>query len=196
MPWIGRSLRITFLNAHRGVGCGMENFGHALEGMHNYDVIPYYTKYFREYAGFDLDVRYGLPFSSFYWYRYDGSDYNRYPTSNQLVSHYRGVDRTVSPYVAPGGNVHWPPNGRTHYDLGNTDPVMSTIRSWRMRNGPGGEDLAEPFTNADFQQYNAIAPDCMGPWLVYWRQNMPGLDNLALDDDGLPMKNWWPFLFY
>jgi hypothetical protein len=25
---------------------------------------------------------------------------------------------------------------------------------------------------------------------------MPGLDNTALDDGGLPMKNWWPFLFY
>jgi hypothetical protein len=25
---------------------------------------------------------------------------------------------------------------------------------------------------------------------------MPGLDNTALDDDGRPMKNWWPFLFY
>jgi hypothetical protein len=36
----------------------------------------------------------------------------------------------------------------------------------------------------------------MGRWVVYWRQNMPGLDNTALDDDGHPMKNWWPFLFY
>jgi len=25
---------------------------------------------------------------------------------------------------------------------------------------------------------------------------MPGLDNTALDDEGRPMKNWWPFLFY
>jgi hypothetical protein len=41
-----------------------------------------------------------------------------------------------------------------------------------------------------------MAPDCMGPWLVYWRQNMPGLDNRQKDADGRPMKNWWPFLFY
>jgi hypothetical protein len=45
-------------------------------------------------------------------------------------------------------------------------------------------------------QYRDLAPDCMGRWVVYWRQNMPGLGNTALDDDGRPMKNWWPFLFY
>jgi hypothetical protein len=37
---------------------------------------------------------------------------------------------------------------------------------------------------------------CMGAWLVYWRQNMPGYDNKQKDDDGKAMKNWWPFLFY
>jgi hypothetical protein len=31
---------------------------------------------------------------------------------------------------------------------------------------------------------------------VWWRQNLPGLANTALDDAGLPMRNWWPFLFY
>jgi hypothetical protein len=36
----------------------------------------------------------------------------------------------------------------------------------------------------------------MGPFLVWWRQNMPGLGNAAVADDGMPMLNWWPFLFY
>ena len=44
--------------------------------------------------------------------------------------------------------------------------------------------------------YREMAPDCMGAWLIYWRQNMPGLDNKQKDDEGKPMKNWWPFLFY
>jgi hypothetical protein len=44
--------------------------------------------------------------------------------------------------------------------------------------------------------YYSVAPDCMGPWLVYWRMNMPGLDNPCLDNAGQPMKNWWVFLFY
>jgi len=25
---------------------------------------------------------------------------------------------------------------------------------------------------------------------------MPGLNNTCTDDDGLPMPNWWVFLFY
>lgn len=194
MPWIGHSFRITFINVHRGIGCAMENLGHALEGMMHYNAIPYYSALFREYGGFDLDTRWGLPFASFYFY--GSEDHNSYPTSTDLIAHYQGADWPVSDYCAIGGNVHFNPNGRTHYDLTNPDPVMSTIRNWRLGNGTGGEDQAEPFTPDDFAQFQSLAPDCMGPWLVYWRQNMPGLDNRAKQDDGIPMKSWWPFLFY
>lgn len=102
----------------------------------------------------------------------------------------------IDSYVCTGGNAHFPPNGRRHYDLDNTAPVLSTIEDWRIGSGPEGRDVAKPFTNAAFSQYREMAPDCMGPWLVYWRQNMPGLDNRQKDADGRPMKNWWPFLFY
>jgi hypothetical protein len=46
------------------------------------------------------------------------------------------------------------------------------------------------------KRYAELAPDCMGRWLVYWWQNMPGLNNRSKDDDGRPMKNWWVFWFY
>ena len=49
---------------------------------------------------------------------------------------------------------------------------------------------------AKIRNYRDLAPDCMGAWLVYWRQNMPGLNNKQKDDDKKAMKNWWPFLFY
>ena len=74
--------------------------------------------------------------------------------------------------------------------------MLSTIEDWRIGSGPGGKDVAKPFTNQAFREYRDLAPDCMGAWLVYWRQNMPGLDNKQKDDAGKPMKNWWPFLFY
>jgi hypothetical protein len=102
----------------------------------------------------------------------------------------------IDGYVATGGNAHFPPNGRRHYDLDNADPVLSTIEDWRIGSGSDGKDAAKPFTNAAFSRYRELAPDCMGPWLVYWRQNMPGLDNRQKDTQGRPMKNWWPFLFY
>ena len=93
--------------------------------------------------------------------------------------------------MAAGGNVHFMPNGRFDYDLDNPAPVLSTIETWRQP-----EQEARPWTPAVLERYRELAPDCMGRWVVYWRQNMPGLDNTALDDDGRPMKNWWPFLFY
>ena len=103
---------------------------------------------------------------------------------------------TLKPYAAPAGNVHFPPNGRSHYDQANTQPVLSTIEDWRIGSGPGGRDLAKPWTNAALEPYARLAPDCMGKWLVYWRQNVPGYQNKSRDDQGRRMKNWWVFLFY
>ena len=77
--WTGRSLRINQLNPDRGIGCGMENLAHCLEGMANADVIPYYTRYFREFAGLDLDKRLNLPFKSFYDLEY-GKPVVSYPS--------------------------------------------------------------------------------------------------------------------
>jgi hypothetical protein len=193
--WTGRSLRINNLNPDRGIGCAMENLGHSLEGMANYDVIPYFTKYFREYAGLDLDKRYNLPFKSFYDLEY-GKPGITYPDDHTAVITYQGKEYRLENYRAFGGNVHFPPNGRQHYDLKNDNPVLATIEDWRIASGPGGKDSVAPWTNAAIAAYRDRAPDCMGPWLIYWRQNMPGLDNRQKDDNGKPMKNWWPFLFY
>jgi hypothetical protein len=158
-PWIGRSLRILFVNFARGVGCAMESLGHSLERMATCGAIPYYERYFRDFAMLHL---YG-----------------------------RGRRRIRRREVAAGGNVHFMPNGRIDYDLGNPKPILSTIETWRQ---PGQEPRR--WTPAVLEPYRELAPDCMGRWVVYWRQSMPGLDNAALDDDGRPMKNWWPFLFY
>ncbi len=141
-PWLGRSLRILFINFDRGVGCAMESLGHSLERMASCGAIPYYERYFDD-------------------------------------------------YVTACGNVHFTPNGRYDYDLENPERVLSPIESWRQ---PGQE--ARTWTIAELERYRDLAPDCMGRWVVYWRQNMPGLDNTALDDEGRPMKSWWPFLFY
>lgn len=195
-PWTGRSFRITWINPDRGIGCALENICHAMEAMSSSGAIPYFTRYFREYAGFDLDERYGLPANCFYACPYGGPDPIEWlgPTTIRVTM--AGRDWEVENYIPAGGNVHFPPNARRHYDLSSPVSVLSTIRSFRMRNGPDGKDMAEEWTVAEFARYAQTAPDCMGPWLVYWRQNMPGLDNLALDDRGGPMKNWWPFLFY
>jgi hypothetical protein len=193
--WTGRSVRINCLNWERGIGCAMENLGHCLEGMAHSKVIPYYTKYFHEFAGFDLDRRWKLPFDSFYplWGEDKGIEY---PGPRTAVVRDGKKSWTIENYLAIGGNAHFPPNARRHYDLDGPDPVMSTIEDWRIGSGPDGADLAKPWTPKVLEPFRKLAPDCMGAWLVYWRQNMPGLDNRQKADGGRPMKNWWPFLFY
>lgn len=194
-PWHGRSLRINFINSERGIGCSMESLGHAIEGTSNSRVIPYFTQYFREYAGFDLDQRFGLPFDSFYACDFRGTQLS-FPNDDTLVGSHRGKEFRVEGYSVVGGSVHFTPSSRGHYDLDNPAPVLSTIEHYRHFDGSDGKDRAEPWTTERFRPYRELAPDCMGPWMVYWRQNMPGLDNKSKDAAGKPMKNWWPFLFY
>jgi hypothetical protein len=189
---IGRSLRILFINAERGVGCAMESLSHSFEGMSNSGAIPEFTRYFREYADFDLDKKYNMPFDSLY--ARNGAEMN-YPDPTTIEFMWNGEMRRVKNYVPVGGNVHFPPNARKDYDMDNAQPVMSTIEHYR-RFDDHGKDRATLWTPKVFDKYRTVAPDCMGPWLVYWRQNMPGYKNLSKDDAEKPMRNWWPYLFY
>jgi hypothetical protein len=194
--WTGRSVRIGFINASRGIGCYIESMSHGIEGNANCRAIPYFTKYFYEFAGLDLRKQFpGFPHRSFYSLPMGGGSIE-YPDPSTALVRIKEQTWALTNYVAFGGNVHFMPNGRRHYDLDNQQPVMSTIEDWRIGSGPGGRDLAKPWTSAAFDSYRKMAPDCMGAWLVYWRQNFPGLDNRQKDDAGKPMKNWWPFLFY
>lgn len=192
-PFVGRSLRILFINTERGPGCAMESLGHSLESMARCDAVPYLKRYFEEYAGFDLDKKYGLPFDSFYGR--DGNDLS-YPNPNTLSFTWKGEKREVNNYITVGNNVHFLPNGRRDYDYDNTQQVLTTIEHYRLKDGPGGNDMVTLWDPKRLEPYRTLADDCMGRWVVYWRQNMPGLNNKAKDDSGKPMKNWWPFLFY
>lgn len=193
--WTGRSVRINILNYDRGIGCGMENLAHSFEGMAHGGAIPYFTKYFYEFASFNLDTKWGLPFNSFYPLWGEGKGIS-YPNPTTAVVTDGTQTWTIENYYAAGGNVHFLPNGRSHYDMANTEPVMSTIEDWRIGSGPNGADLKKPWTNDVLEPFREMAPDCMGRWLVYWRQNIPGFRNRARDDFGRPMKNWWVFLYY
>lgn len=198
MPWIGRSFRIAFFNPHRGPGCSMENFGHTMEWIANSSSILYYRKYFYEFADFDLDTRHGLPFNSFYRTSYsrDSGDEIFFPKPDRLEVRYRGVMHVVDPFIVTGGSAHFPPGARWHYDLESPYTVLTTVETYRTRASPEDKDEAREFSREKFLRYKDVAPDCMGQWIVFWFQSMPGLDNKSLDAEGRPMKNWWPFLFY
>ncbi len=193
VPNIGRSLRFLNVNIAKGPGCSMESYGHGLEHLAESNAVPYFTKYFNEYADFDLDKRYKLPFDSLYHRR--GASLS-YPEPNVLKVTYEGRPIVVHDYIPRGNSVHFTINSRKEYDLDNASPVMSTAEHFRQHDGGNGKDKTEYFTPAVFQKYKGVSADCMGPWLTYWMQNIPGANNKAFDDDGHHMKNWWPFLFY
>jgi hypothetical protein len=79
--------------------------------MANSSAIPHFSKYFHEYAGFDLKSRYGLPFESLYGVDY-GQQPIRYPDEHTMIVTHKGKEYRVNHYVATGGNAHFPPNAR------------------------------------------------------------------------------------
>lgn len=100
--FIGRSLRLNMLNYERGVGCGMENLGHALEGTAHSNCIPYFREYFYEYAMFDLDTRFGLPFNSYY-YLWGEDKGVEYPDERTAIVRDGDKRWTLNDYYATGG---------------------------------------------------------------------------------------------
>lgn len=188
----GVTVRIAWFNNTRGVGCFLESLSHGIESTGNDPAtIPYLHDYFPALAGFDLDERYGLPLTSWYACPY-GEPCLAYPTPTSVeyaVSD--AVKGTIDPYDPVCGNVHFAPNGRQQYDLDGPSQVRTSCS--RFRDGSGETTLYDKSQHA---AYAGLAPDCMGQFTVWWRQNLPGLDNAAVDDDGLPMLSWWPFLYY
>ncbi len=194
-PECTRTLRVGWVNNTRGPGCFLESISHGYEAIGNGGLVPYLARYWHEFAGFDLDVRYGLPFDS--WYGLcGGAGCLSYPTDHSVTYTNGTLSGTIDPYVPVCGNAHFPPNARDGYDIVNTAPVMSTCAGYRTAGGPSGGDPAAPLGANDWARYRPMAGDCTGAWLVYWWQSFPGLGSAARDDAGGPMKNWWPFYFY
>lgn len=124
-----------------------------------------------------MDSRYDVVFSSLYA---GGDDYS-YTDCNpdgvcDTLVHPQG---TITPYRPNCGNTHYPPGATHGYDYG---PVASGEGFGQ----PGA--VAEPFSAALWSDITANPG-------MFWFQNMPGLGNEARVDE-VPMKNWWPFLYY
>lgn len=187
-----RTLRIAYFNQGRGYGCFLESLGHGWESMgsRGRNLIPYLSRYFEEWAGMDLDRRHGLAFPSWYACPY-GQPCLTYPTQSSVRYTLPAGTGTLESYDPVCGNAHFTPAGRQHYDLDSDFAVRTSCK--RYRDGSGASDL---FSRADYDRYRTVAPDCMGPFLMWWRQSLPGLDNRSRDAAGAPMLNWWPFLFY
>ena len=181
------SLRIGFINLNRGPGCFIHGHGHGMEHKLSggFD-LPSAAPYFREFAGFDLNTKYGLPFDSWYALPYDNPDppqpdspcdYIRWTSQTSIEwtnvpkpsTCTTQVARTpLNPYNPVCGSVHFRQT-RRHYDDFNTFTVQSSCQGWRRHEGTSGRDLARNFSLSTFSNYNTLAPDCEGGFNVWWR---------------------------
>ncbi len=193
-----RSLRIGFVNEEVPAGNYLHSMGHVFEGLYTNPSVPYVARYFREFAGFDFDDRYGVTFPS--WY--DVCPLNMvstsclsYPTAVSVTYDGEMHTGTFNGYRPVCGNVHFPPNARGAYDYGNTTVVDSSCTTYRQSGNPRTDETTQ-ISADDWARYSAWKGANGGDFLVWWYQNMPGRKNLSLDDDQRPMKSWFPFLFY
>lgn len=192
-----RTVRVGWVNHTRGPGCFMESVSHGFEstGKRNPALIPYLKAHFPAFAGFDLQSKYKLPFDSWYACKYDGTCLS-YPTATSVTWDIGTGPQTIADYDPVCGNVHFAPNGTKHYDLLGPATVSTSCEGFRQGGGPGGTDLKKPFNIQKFAGYQTLGQDCMGPWLIWWWQNMPGYGGPAKHVDGTPMLSWLPFVYY
>lgn len=94
------------------------------------------------------------------------------------------------------GTPAFPPNANFEADFQNTTKVETRCEHYGMRNADNGGDKPSTYGVDTIASLAEKFKDCGGGWQMYWRQNLPGLDNQAFAEDGTAMKNWWPFLFF
>lgn len=108
--------------------------------------------------------------------------YGNYPYNNQYVSSNPWSRFTAYNQIASGqagcGNIHFPPNGTSHYDYSNTNSVTSSCNDWL--NYPTMTGVTETISCSAWgcSQYG---------FLKYWMTRLPYKTGKV---DG-KLNNWW-----
>lgn len=192
-----RSVRIGFVDSGRGPGCYLHAQGHGMERLAKSGAVPAFSAWFVRFAALDLDQRFGLPFASAYEVACDddGTCVD-YPDPEAANFHHAGTLLAAPGYDPVCGNVHFPPNGRSHYDYAGPDRVRSTCEGYGAHGVACGVDARAPVTSDLWSGYEAQHGDCGGGFLVWWYQRMPAHGAGKRLREGRPMLSAWPFLFY
>lgn len=191
------TIRLNEINPERGTGCATHAFGHGIE--HLGQNVPYFGKVSERFFNFGLDSRCDAAFGSQYAAPYYVTPQEIFKITGQTIT-------TVNNYL-PGwtfnnwgigcGNIHFPPNALYHYDYNNMQKVNCNCENFGLRNGINNQDLSAPYNYETVKSWNTPEySDCGGEWQIYIRQNMPGYKSGAVDNEGAPIKSWWPFLYY
>jgi hypothetical protein len=193
----GVTVRMAHLDPLRGPGCDLDVRGWGIEGMGS--ALPAYAPTLARFLNNDFQTRFGVQFDG--WQNVCDSASPppcvTYPNATTATGTYaNGTSWTISPFISACGNTTFPPNAREQWDYANTSAVQSNCEHFGLGDGVNGADAVEPYTSAKVAALDMAYGDCGGGWQIYWRQNIPGLNNHAKTTDGAPMRNWWPLLFY
>lgn len=210
--------RIAYVSPVSGVDCdlvprttGIENTALASPAP-----IPYFTDNATAFFNDDFESNDGATFDSWTalvdlgsngWCISDAMACISYPSETATPASVPTASGTfpdgstweMSPFRQGCGNAHFPPNARFEWDYANTELVRSRCEHYDLHDASGGDALVGYSSdNASVAAYTSQFGNdgCGGGWQIYLRQSIPGLHNLAQAADGMPMKNWWPFLFY
>jgi hypothetical protein len=194
------TVRLAHLDPTRGEGCDMEVRGWNLEHLRS--AVPYLETNLRAFFNADFRTRFSAPFDSFNEIcdrKTPATPCVSYPSPSVAAGTLpSGTSWRISPFVQGCGTPEFPPNATARYDWQGRVQAQSRCEHYGMRDGDGGQDVPDLYNADKVAAYdNAFGRyDCGTGWQVYWRQSLPGFGNRAIDVDGKPMKNFWPFLFY
>ncbi len=192
----GVTVRLSHLDAARGPGCDLQVRGWGIERM--WDALPSLRVDALAFLNRDFDRRFSVRFDG--WPAIcdqTGARCVTYPTPTSATGTYAdGTTWSIGSFTQGCGSTLFPPNASARWDLTSSTAVDSRCEHFGLRDGGGDGDAYEPYTAAKVAAAEQAFPDCGGGWQIYWRQNMPGLNNRAKNSDGTAMKNWWPLLFY
>jgi hypothetical protein len=195
------SVRMQELNKGRGAGCFTHAAGHALENMH--DAIPYLRTNATRFFYIGMKQRYGVAYDRLYdidCFLGQAANARKCSFPSPTTLQYdatSGQSMTFSEFGQGCGDIHHKPN-----IYGSGVVAAQACEHYAMKDGANGADQTTLYSQAGsladqkMAEYESKFPDCDGGWQTYLRQSMPGLGNKAFAEDGTPMKNWWPFLFY
>jgi len=200
----GRSLRVDFLEMNNGTDGALHVLTHNYE--HLGTAIPNIEVFYAALFNRDFSTRFHTTFNSWYDLSVNGAEgqFLSYPTNQSVAwtctpGRFCGAPSgVISPFTQGCGNSHYPPNARGSYDYTNTVTVLTRCEHYGLHDGPGGKDLTSPYNvqtlaNMTAQYGNDING---GAWQLYLFQSIPGYGSRATTDDGVHIKNFWPYLYY
>jgi hypothetical protein len=195
VPFCGRSIHIGAVNYNRGPGCFLHSKGHDVEFGLPFS-MPQMREWFVPFANFDLQSKYGLPFTNLYALDCEHGPCMSFLSPTHAQFFFDGRTFDVDPFDPVCGNVHFAPTGTSDFDYFNPGPVISSCTGFGRHCGPGGTDAAELIGDPLPWAGNSEFGDCGGEFLVWWYQNMPSHNSGQTFPDGRLMKSVWPFTFY